>query len=96
MNTKKHIGSKFDDFLDDEGYLVEAEAIASKRVITHMLEQFKDEQRLSKTAMAKMLGTSRSELDRLLNPENTSVTLMTISRVAAALGKKITLKVQLR
>ena len=93
MNTQNHIGSAFDDFLEDEGILAEAEAIATKRVITHMLEQYKEEKHLSKVAMAKTIGTSRSELDRLLNPENTSITLSTISRVAAALGKKITLQV---
>ena len=93
MSTQNHIGGAFDDFLEDEGILAEAEAIATKRVITHMLEQYKEEKQLSKVAMAKTIGTSRSELDRLLNPENTSITLSTISRVAAALGKKITLQV---
>lgn len=93
MNTQNHIGSAFDDFLENEGILAEAEAIATKRVITRMLEQYKEEKNLSKVAMAKTIGTSRSELDRLLNPENTSITLSTISRVAAALGKKITLQV---
>ena len=93
MNTQKHIGSTLDDFLEDEGILAEAEAIATKRVITCMLEQYKEEQQLSKVAMAKTIGTSRSELDRLLNPENTSITLSTISRIATALGKKITLQI---
>ncbi len=93
MNTQNHIGSAFDDFLENEGILAEAEAIATKRVITRMLEQYKEEKNLSKVAMAKTIGTSRSELDRLLNPENTSITLSTISRVAVALGKKITLQV---
>jgi len=93
MNTQNHIGSAFDDFLENEGILAEAEAIATKRVITYMLEQYKEERHLSKVEMAKTIGTSRSELDRLLNPENTSITLSTISRIAAALGKKITLQI---
>jgi len=86
---KEHIGSDFDEFLADEGLLSETEATAVKRVIAFQLTQFMAENELSKTAMAKRLQTSRSALDRLLNPSNPSVTLQTMERAARVLGKKL-------
>ena len=85
----KHIGSSFDDFLDEEGLLAEAEAIAVKRVIAFQLEELMNEQKLTKTQLAKRMGTSRSSLERLLDPDNASVTLLTLERAAKALGKHI-------
>jgi len=89
----KHIGSDFDEFLQAEGLLAEAEAIAVKRVIAYQIEQEMEERSISKSALARKMQTSRSSLDRLLDPENASVTLLTLETVAIALGKK--LKVQL-
>lgn len=89
----KHIGSNFDDFLQDEGLLVEAEATAIKRVLAFQIQQEMEELNLSKSALARLMNTSRSSLDRLLDPENTSVTLVTMESAAIALGKK--LKIQL-
>ncbi|MBT3343534.1 MAG: XRE family transcriptional regulator [Gemmatimonadetes bacterium] len=86
---KEHIGSDFDEFLADEGLLSETEATAVKRVIAFQLTQFMAENELSKTAMAKRMQTSRSALDRLLNPSNPSVTLQTMDRAARALGKRL-------
>ena len=86
---KKHLGSDFDEFLAEEGLLGEVEATAVKRVIAFQLTQFMKENELSKTAMAKRMQTSRSALDRLLNPSNPSVTLQTMDRAARALGKKL-------
>ncbi len=86
---KKHVGSDFDEFLAEEGLLGEVEATAVKRVIAFQLTQFMKENELSKTAMAKRMQTSRSALDRLLNPSNPSVTLQTMDRAARALGKKL-------
>ena len=86
---KKHVGSDFDQFLAEEGLLGEVEATAVKRVIAFQLTQFMEENELSKTAMAKRMQTSRSALDRLLNPANPSVTLQTMDRAARALGKKL-------
>ena len=86
---KQHIGSDFDQFLAEEGLLGEAEATGVKRVIAFQLTQFMEENELSKTAMAKRMQTSRSALDRLLNPANPSVTLQTMDRAARALGKKL-------
>ncbi len=85
----RHIGSNFDDFLDEEGLLAESEAIAVKRVIAFQLGKMMQEQRLSKTEMARRMNTSRAALDRLLDPENASVTLLTLERAAKALGLRI-------
>ena len=93
MKKNKHVGSSFDDFLREEGLLAEAEATAVKRVITHQIEKEMAERNLSKSALASMMRTSRSSLQRLLDPENASVTLLTLESVALALGKK--LKIQL-
>ncbi len=85
----KHIGSTFDDFLGEEGVLAEAEAIAVKRVIAYQLKELMREQKLTKTQLAKRMKTSRSALERLLDPDNPSVTLLTLERAAKALGKSI-------
>ena len=78
-----------DDFLNEEGLLAEAEAIAIKRVIAFRLEQAMQQQQLSKAELARRMGTSRSALDRLLDPDNPSVTLLTLERTAKALGQRI-------
>lgn len=64
-----------------------------KRILAYQIEKEMTERQLSKSALARMMQTSRSALDRLLDPENASVTLLTLESVAHALGKK--LKVQL-
>ena len=92
MNNQ-HIGTSFDDFLEEEGLLAASEATAVKRVLAYQIEREMAERQLSKSSLARMMQTSRSALDRLLDPENTSVTLLTLESVAHALGKK--LKVQL-
>jgi antitoxin HicB len=88
-----HSGSTFDSFLEQEGIREEVEAVAIKRVLAWQLEQAMQEQRKTKQAMAKQLHTSRSQLDRLLDPQNVSVTLDTITRAAKALGKRLILRV---
>ena len=88
MNSK-HIGSNFDDFLEEEGLLAEAEAVAIKRVIAFQVEQMMSEQHLSKTEMSRRMKTSRASLDRLLDPANQAVTLQTLDRAAHALGKRL-------
>ncbi len=89
----KHLGSDFDDFLQDEGLLAAAEATAIKRVLAFQIQKEMDERQLTKSALAKLMNTSRSSLDRLLDPDNPSVTLVTMESAAIALGKK--LKIQL-
>lgn len=98
MNVKKnrkkmdHSGSTFDSFLEEEGIREEVEAVAIKRVLAWQLEQAMQEQQKTKQAMAKQLRTSRSQLDRLLDPQNVSVTLDTITRAAKALGKRVIIR----
>ncbi|SBS36472.1 hypothetical protein MAQ5080_03458 [Marinomonas aquimarina] len=88
-----HIGSSFDDFLEDTGALAETNAVAIKRVIAWEIQQKIELEHISKSTMAKRMNTSRSALDRLLDPNNTSVTLHTLDNAAKALGK--TLKIEL-
>ena len=84
-----HSGSSFDSFLDEEGIREEVEAVAIKRVIAWQLAQAMRKQKKTKQAIAKQLRTSRSQLDRLLDPNNAAVTLDTMSRAARALGKRL-------
>src|SRR5271156_436088 len=99
MNVKKnrkkmdHSGSTFDSFLEEEGIREEVEAVAIKRGLAWQLEQAMQEQQKTKQSMAKQLRTSRSQLDRLLDPQNVSVTLDTITRAARALGKRLIIRV---
>lgn len=99
MNVKKnrkkmdHSGSTFDTLLEEEGIREEVEAVAIKRVLAWQLEQAMKNQQKTKQAMAKQLHTSRSQLDRLLDPSNVSVTLDTITRAARALGKRVIIRV---
>jgi hypothetical protein len=88
-----HSGSTFDSFLEKEGIREEVEAVAIKRVLAWQLEQAMRDQQKTKQAMAKQLRTSRSQLDRLLDPQNVSVTLDTITRAARALGKRLIIRV---
>ncbi|MFW6012440.1 MAG: helix-turn-helix domain-containing protein [bacterium] len=87
--NEKHVGSDFDDFLREEGLLEEVEAVAAKRVLAFQISEAMKDQRLSKAAMARRMGTSRSSLDRLLDPEVPSVTLLTLERAARVLGKRV-------
>ena len=91
MTNKKCIGSKFDNFLEEEGLLQESEAIAIKRVIAYALEQKMAKEKMSISRLAKELDTSRTAVSRILDPENTSITLNTIEKVAKYLGKRIIL-----
>ena len=88
-----HGGSTFDSFLEEEGIREEVEAVGVKRVLAWQLSRAMQEQKKTKQAMAKQLRTSRSQLDRLLDPQNVSVTLDTITRAARALGKRLIIRV---
>jgi DNA-binding Xre family transcriptional regulator len=89
MKKNRHLGSNFDDFLSKEGLLADAEAVAIKRVVAFQVAQMMKKRRISKTDMARRMKTSRSALDRLLDPDNGSVTLQTLERAAQALGKRL-------
>ena len=90
---KRNIGSSFDDFLKEDDLLEEATAVAIKRVVAHQLATLMEDQGLTKAEMARRMETSRAALDRLLDPENPSVTLQTLQSAAAAVGSR--LRVQL-
>jgi antitoxin HicB len=91
--NKKHIGSKFDNFLKEENILEQVQAAAIKRVLAHQIAEEMKRKKFTKTVMASRMKTSRAALERLLDPENASITLFTLERAASALGKK--LKVEL-
>jgi len=87
--NKQHLGSTLDDFLEEEGLLAEAEAVAAKRVLAYQIAQLMQEQQLSKSEMARRMKTSRVAVDRLLNPNSESATLTTLGKAAHALGKRL-------
>jgi len=93
---KRNIGTSFDDFLEEEGLLEDATAVAVKRVIAFQLSEAMAVQGITKTAMAQRMGTSRAALDRLLDPDNSSVTLQTLQSAARALGGRIKIELDLR
>ena len=89
MSNNCHLGSDFDDFLEQEGILNEVTEVALKRVLAWQVEQAMKERGLTKSKMAKSMQTSRAALDRLLDPEYDSVTLRTLDKAARAVGKRI-------
>lgn len=92
MTNNPYIGSSVDDFLKEEGTLEEINLIAIKRVIAWQIKQAMEEKNLTKSEMAKQMKTSRSSLDRLLDPNNASVTLDTLERAARVIGKRVRLE----
>jgi antitoxin HicB len=86
---KGRIGSSLDEFLKDEGIYEEVTARAIKRVIARQLDALMQAQGLTKTDLAKRMKTSRAQLDRLLDPDNESVTLGTLARAAQAVGRHL-------
>ncbi len=90
--NKKHIGSNFDDFLKEENLYEQVQAVAIKRVVAYQIAEEMKKKKLTKTEMANRMKTSRAALERLLDPENASITLITLERAASALGKKLTVQ----
>ncbi len=91
MKKKKkgRVGSSFDSFLKEEGTYEETTARAIKRVIARQLDALMHEQNITKSVLAKRMRTSRAQLDRVLDPQNESVTLGTLTRAAKAVGRKL-------
>ena len=85
----KHLGSGIDDFLKEEGVLEAFQARAVKEVIAWQLAQAMEEQHLSKRKLAIMMKTSRTQIDRVLDPADGNVTLETLQRAAAMVGRKV-------
>ncbi|MCH9828277.1 MAG: helix-turn-helix domain-containing protein [Gammaproteobacteria bacterium] len=94
MSKKKnpHVGSALDDFLKEKGLFENAQALAVKEVIAWQLAQAMQERKLSKARMAELLHTSRTQVNRLLNPAEGNVTLETLQRAADAVGRKLHLE----
>ena len=87
------MSSSFDDFLEEENLLAEADAVAIKRVIAFQLEETMENEHITKTEMAKRMNTSRSAINRILDPLNTSITLATIESGDSAVGKRLQIQI---
>ena len=89
-NRKKGaVGSTLDDFLKEDGTYESTQAVAIKRVLAWQIGQAMEKKQLTKAEMARRMDTSRSQLDRLLDPESNSVTLETLARAARAVGRQV-------
>ena len=93
---KRNIGSDFDAFLEEEGLLAETTVRAVKRYIAYRLTERMSEAKLSKSEMARRMDTSRSALERLLDPDNPSVTLQTLQSAVQALGGRLKIEFAFR
>ncbi len=93
MSSRKqgHIGSSFEDFLKAEGVYEESSALAIKRALAWQLESAMSKERLTKNEMARRMHTSRSQLDRILDPNNDKIQLDTVFKAARALGREVRL-----
>jgi predicted thioesterase len=91
--TKKnpHRGTRFADYLGEDGTLGDVTATATKRVLAWRISQLMKQQHVTKSVLAMRMKTSRAALDRLLDADNNSVTLQTMGRAATALGKRLTI-----
>ena len=87
-----HLGESFDSFLKEQGIFESVQTTAIKRVLAMQLEEAMKEQNLTKVEMSRRMKTSRVQLDRLLDPENDSVTLATLRRAAAIVGREVRLE----
>ena len=87
--AKKNIGSNFDQFLEEEGQLFNANTLALKKVIAWKIAQEMEKQKLTKTELAKRMQTSRAALNRLLDESDPSLTITTLTCAAGALGKRV-------
>jgi len=89
--SKTHLGSSVDDFLKEEGVFEEAQAQAVKEVVAWQLAEAMKTRNISKRKMATLLKTSRTQVDRLLDPSN-DITLSTLQRAAAAVGRRVSIE----
>jgi hypothetical protein len=89
--SKKHLGSSIDDFLKEEGIFEEVQAQAIKEVVAWQLAEAMKKQKISKNKMAMLLKTSRTQVDRLLDPKN-DITLSSLQRAAAMVGRRVSIE----
>jgi antitoxin HicB len=89
--SKKHMGSSIDDFLKEEGIFEETQAQAVKEVVAWQLAEAMKKNKISKNKLAKLLKTSRTQVDRILDPKN-DITLGSLQRAAAMVGRRVTIE----
>ncbi len=89
--SKKHMGSSIDDFMKEEGIFEESQAQAIKEVVAWQLAEAMKKQKISKNKMAMLLKTSRTQVDRLLDPKN-DITLGSLQKAAAMVGRRVTIE----
>jgi plasmid maintenance system antidote protein VapI len=89
--SKKHMGSSIDDFLKEEGIFEETQAQAVKEIIAWQLAEAMKEQKISKNKLAALLKTSRTQVDRILDPKN-DITLSSLQRAAAMVGRRVSIE----
>lgn len=89
-----HTGSSFDDFLKEDGIFEEVQARALKRALAEQLDEAMQSGKLSKVAMAQRMATSRSQLDRVLDPRNLSIQLDTLIKAASAVGRTVEIRLK--
>jgi antitoxin HicB len=92
MKKNPHFGSSLEDFLEAEGLLEEATEHAIKAVVAWQLRTSMDKQHLTKAALARKLHTSRSQIERVLDPNNDDVSVATLRKAAEAVGQKLKLE----
>ena len=93
MKLEENMESDFDALLQEDGIFEEVNDIAIKRVIAYQLEDAMKVQNITKTKMAEMMNTSRAVVNRLLNPDNSSLTLRTLEAASTALGKRLSISI---
>ena len=91
--SKQHMGSSIDDFLKEEGIFEEAQAQAVKEVVAWQLAEAMKKKNISKNRMARLLKTSRTQVDRILDPKN-DITLGSLQRAAAIVGRRLTITLE--
>ncbi|WP_028389233.1 XRE family transcriptional regulator [Legionella fairfieldensis] len=89
----KYIGSSFDEFLEEENLLADTSAEAIKRVLAWQIKTFLETNHMNKKTFAEKMKTSRSQLDRLLDPANTNLSLKTLVSTANAMGKHVEIRI---
>ncbi|MGH7868875.1 MAG: Fis family transcriptional regulator [Candidatus Dormibacteraceae bacterium] len=89
--SKKHMGSSIDDVLKEEGIFEEAQAQAVKEVVAWQVAQAMKKKKISKARIAALLKTSRTQVDRLLDPKS-DITLSSLQRAAVMVGRRVTIE----
>ena len=89
-----HTGGNFDDFLKEDGIFEEVQARALKRALAEQLDDAMQSGKLNKVTMAQRMATSRSQLDRVLDPSNLSIQLDTLIKAASAVGRIVEIRLK--